>query len=61
MFDVLASAGINVEMINTSELQVNVVIASARAEEALRCLRQKFADSLDCPNESAAKQKTTLS
>ncbi len=42
MFEVLAKAGINVEMINTSELRVNVVIDSASGTEALTCLRAHF-------------------
>ncbi len=42
MFEVLAKAGINVEMINTSELQVNVVIDSASGQEALKCLTAHF-------------------
>ena len=46
MFEVLAKAGINVEMINTSELRVNVVVESAAGPRALECLKSKFADSL---------------
>ncbi|MDX1930055.1 MAG: aspartate kinase [Pirellulaceae bacterium] len=42
MFEVLAKAGINVEMINTSELRVNVVIDSASGPEALKCLTAHF-------------------
>jgi aspartate kinase len=46
MFEVLAKAGINVEMINTSELRVNVVIDSAKGTEALKCLTEHFAENL---------------
>lgn len=46
MFDVLAKAGINVEMINTSELRVNVVIASTSGNEALKCLSARFEENL---------------
>ncbi len=46
MFEVLAEAGINVEMINTSESRVNVVVASAAGETALACLKQRFAENL---------------
>ncbi len=46
MFEVLAKAGINVEMINTSELRVNVVINSAKGDEALRCLTEHFKENL---------------
>lgn len=46
MFEVLAAEGINVEMINTSELRVNVVVKSESGGKALKCLTQKFADNL---------------
>ncbi len=46
MFEVLAEAGINVEMINTSELRVNVVVNSSAGERALACLRERFAKNL---------------
>ncbi|MGN6136691.1 MAG: aspartate kinase [Aureliella sp.] len=47
MFEVLGAAGINVEMINTSELRVNVVIASANGPKALAAVREKFRDNLE--------------
>ncbi len=43
MFEVLAGSNINVEMINTSELRVNVVVDSASGKQGLDCLHQKFA------------------
>jgi aspartate kinase len=43
MFEALAAVGVNVEMINTSELRVNVVIDSASGQRALNCLKDKFA------------------
>ncbi len=46
MFEVLGAAGINVEMINTSELRVNVVIASSNGSKALEAVRAKFAANL---------------
>ena len=46
MFEVLAAAGINVEMINTSELRVNVVVNSAAGPQALQCLKERFAKNL---------------
>ena len=46
MFRALAAAEINVLMINTSELQVNAVVASAHAEAGLNALKQAFAESL---------------
>ncbi len=46
MFQVLAEAGINVEMINTSELRVNVVVNSTAGAKALKCLTEKFSGNL---------------
>lgn len=46
MFEQLAAADINIEMISTSELQVNVVIAAAQATAAMQRLRLTFAESL---------------
>ena len=46
LFEQLAAAQINVEMIATSELQVNVVIDSSRGDEAENCLRDAFAEAL---------------
>ncbi len=46
MFQALAQAGINVLMINTSELRVNVVVEGKDGQRGLECLRQAFADSL---------------
>ncbi|TWU67460.1 MULTISPECIES: aspartate kinase [Crateriforma] len=43
LFRQLADAGINVQMISTSELQVTAVIDSDRAAEAIENLRQAFA------------------
>ena len=45
MFRSLAEAGINVEMINTSEVRVNVVVDGApRAKRRSACLQKAFAD-----------------
>ena len=46
LFQQLAEDGINVEMINTSELQVNAVIDAKRALDAAEDLKRAFADSL---------------
>lgn len=46
MFEVLSAAGINVEMINTSELRVNVVIASGSGAKAVAAVREKFHENL---------------
>ncbi|TWT98854.1 aspartate kinase [Neorhodopirellula pilleata] len=46
LFDQLATADINVEMIATSELQVNVVIDSTKANQATERLKTAFADAL---------------
>ncbi len=46
LFQQLAAAQINVEMINTSELQVNAVIDAAKSQAATERLKKTFADSL---------------
>jgi aspartate kinase len=43
MFECLAEAGINVEMINTSEVRVNVVVAGEHGRKGLECLEKTFA------------------
>jgi aspartate kinase len=43
MFECLAEAGINVEMINTSEVRVNVVVAGEFGQQGLECLERSFA------------------
>jgi aspartate kinase len=42
MFGALAAKGINISMINTSEVCVGVVVERARGEEALACLAEAF-------------------
>ncbi len=46
LFEQLANADINVEMISTSELQVNAVIDAKKAGTAAEDLKNAFADSL---------------
>ena len=46
MFGALSKAGINVAMISTSEVRVNVVVAMQNGETALACLEDAFADVL---------------
>ncbi len=43
MFEALAEAGINVEMTNTSEVRVNMVVDGARGKDGLAALEQAFA------------------
>jgi aspartate kinase len=45
-FECLARAGINVEMINTSEVRVNVIVEGAHASQALQSMQKAFADAL---------------
>jgi aspartate kinase len=45
-FECLARCGINVEMINTSEVRVNVVVDGQHGQKTLAGLRQAFADAL---------------
>jgi aspartate kinase len=42
MFGALAQRGINIAMINTSEVRVSVVVERARGEEALTALKKAF-------------------
>jgi aspartate kinase len=42
MFGALAGRGINIAMINTSEVCVSVVVEAARGDEALECLKAAF-------------------
>lgn len=44
MFRALAEAGINVEMINTSEVRVNVVVDAKNGKAALAALQEAFKD-----------------
>jgi aspartate kinase len=46
MFKALAEAGINVEMVSTSEVRVNVVIDATKAAAGLAALKNAFADVL---------------
>jgi aspartate kinase len=42
MFGALAERGINIGMINTSEVRISVVVDRARGQEALACLKEAF-------------------
>jgi aspartate kinase len=42
MFGALASQGINISMINTSEVRVSVVVDRDKGALALACLKQAF-------------------
>jgi aspartate kinase len=44
LFQSLAAAGVNVEMINTSEVRLNVVVDGVTGPKALEVLRKEFAD-----------------
>jgi aspartate kinase len=44
LFQSLAAAGINVEMIGTSEVQLNVVVDGSQGQKALEVLETEFAD-----------------
>jgi aspartate kinase len=46
MFKALSEAGVNVEMINTSEVRVNVVLDGAAGKKGLERLQSAFADVL---------------
>ena len=42
MFDALAEAGINIQMITTSEIKISVLVARSSASEALRVVHRAF-------------------
>jgi aspartate kinase len=42
MFDALAGAGVNIQMITTSEIKISVLVDRASAEKALRVVHQAF-------------------
>ena len=42
----LSERGINVEMISTSEVRMNVVVDGQHGQKALEILKQEFADSM---------------
>jgi aspartate kinase len=44
MFRALSEANINVEMINTSEVRMNAVVAGVHGEQGLKQLQAAFAD-----------------
>jgi aspartate kinase len=46
MFQALSESSINLELINTSEVRVNVVVDGASGEQGLACLQKQFADSI---------------
>ena len=46
LFKSLSEADINVEMVNTSEVQVNVVVTGKDGESGLAKLKDTFSDSL---------------
>jgi len=47
MFQALSAEGINVEMINTSEVRVNVVVDAEQGEAGLAALKRAFADVIE--------------
>ena len=42
MFETLASAGVNIDMISTSEIKVSVVVGLQKGEEAMRAVHDAF-------------------
>ena len=41
-FNALADAGINIQMISTSEIKITIVIAGNQLDEAVRTLHEAF-------------------
>jgi aspartate kinase len=46
MFKAMSEAGINVDMISTSEVRINVVVVGSQGSKALEALKKEFVDSL---------------
>jgi aspartate kinase len=46
MFQALATAGINVEMISTSEVRVNLVVSGEHGQAGLKCLQEAFREEM---------------
>jgi len=44
MFEALSKAGINIQLINTSEVRVNVIVDGAQGQAALKSLQAEFAN-----------------
>ena len=44
MFEAMSDAGINVDMINTSEMRINVAVAAENGKRGLAALEAAFAD-----------------
>jgi aspartate kinase len=42
MFDALADAGINIEIISTSAIRISCVVAADEAERAVQVVHEKF-------------------
>jgi len=42
MFRTLADAGVNIDMISTSEIKVSVIVDLAKGEQAMRLVHQAF-------------------
>jgi aspartate kinase len=42
MFEALADAGINIEIISTSSIRVSCVVRASEVEEAVRAVHAKF-------------------
>jgi aspartate kinase len=42
MFETLAEAGINIEMISTSEIKISVIVELAKGKEAMRLVHKAF-------------------
>ena len=45
MFDTLAAAGVNIQMISTSEIKISVIVDIAKGKEAMRLVHKAFLES----------------
>jgi aspartate kinase len=56
MFDALATAGVNIEIISTSSIRVSCVIRRADMEEAVKAVHRKF----QLPDEAIVREQHPL-
>jgi aspartate kinase len=54
MFEALANAGVNIEMISTSSIRVSCVVPSASVKEAVAAVHEEFSDEL--PDAAAVEE-----
>lgn len=57
MFRALASAGINIKMISTSEIKISCLVEKEQAEDAIRVIHRQFFPEADVPEDVLVNEK----